>query len=194
MFYKVFALSMVVLTSLLNPSICTAKQRTRTVEATVERTFTINNDFDKVIRWIDTNRETIRNTTGIVILEKRQDGSIKVQRRTPKGLFIWAMREQITRNEDQIVYQTFLVDSIQGGLEASESTIRITKKRGHTEISIKIYSRVNNPRITVRDLQLSLNHEIKRVERLLSAHLDSSYPFRPDRPERPVCLLTRIQR
>lgn len=145
-------------------------------EAAVKTEFTVNAPFQKTVNFIDRNQQQLRNAAGLEVLENLGEGKIKVRRDTPKGVFIWVMTEEIEEKDGLYRYKSKLVESIQGGIEQSDTDIILQTNRDHVTVSVSIHAVVNNRRIRNIDLSIDLKRRIRRVEQLLQANLEQDYP------------------
>ena len=68
-------------------------------EANVKSEFTIKAPYEKTINFIDRNQKQLRDAAGLEVLEDLGNGELKVRRDTPKGVFVWIMKEEIEEKD-----------------------------------------------------------------------------------------------
>jgi len=150
-------------------------------EATVNKEFYINADYAKVVSWVQKNPRLIGEHIGIKVVEVRQDGTIKVSRNTRRGTFVWVMREQSQERDGTFIYTNNLVESVQGGIVASQTYITLKPSGRGTTVSVEIYAKVDNPRVRPGEMRIDFRVSISRAERLLVQYLEPDAPLRPIR-------------
>lgn len=145
-------------------------------EAEVNTEFTINSSLEKTIRFVENNPKQLREAAGIELIEDLGDGNFKVKRKSAKGTFIWIMKEEIEHKDGIYRYKSKLVESIEGGIEKSDTDIIIQTNRDHIIVNLKISAVVNNGRVKTTGLRIDLNNKVNRVKRLLQSNLEKDYP------------------
>jgi hypothetical protein len=99
-----------------------------------------------------------------------------VKRESAKGTFIWIMKEEIENKDGIYRYKSKLVESIEGGIEKSDTDIIIQTNRDHIIVNLKISTVVNNGRVKTTGLRIDLKNKVDRVKRLLQSNLEKDYP------------------
>lgn len=145
-------------------------------EAEVDTEFTINSSLEKTIRFIENNPNQLRDAAGLELIEDLGDGNLKVRRESLKGVFVWIMKEEIEKKDGIYRYKSKLVESIEGGIEKSDTDIIVQANRDHVIVSLKISASVNNGRVKNADLRFDLKIKVNRVKRLLQSNLEKDYP------------------
>ena len=145
-------------------------------EAEVNTEFTINSSLEKTIRFVENNPKQLREAAGIELIKDLGDGNFKVKRESAKGTFIWIMKEEIENKDGIYRYKSKLVESIEGGIEKSDTDIIIQTNRDHIIVSLKISAVVNNGRVKTTGLRIDLKNKVDRVKRLLQSNLEKDYP------------------
>lgn len=141
-------------------------------EAEVNTEIILNSSIEKTINFVEKNPAQFREAAGLELLEDLGNGKLKVRRGSPKGDLIWIMQENIEKKDGLYRYQTTLVESIEGGIEKSDTDIVVQSYRRGTSVSVRIAVTVNNKRIRNNDLRISLNSKVNKVRRLLEFNLD----------------------
>ncbi len=143
-------------------------------EAESRHSFTLDVDYDTAVAWSKTDgpEKLSRRDGNVEVLEKKGD-TIKLKTRTPKGTFIFTVRETITYGADTLYYNSNLVSCEQGGIE--EQSVRVTMERNGRGVKVNIYAhaKVNNSRVTSRQLMLQLRMSMIKAQRVLEQEIDN---------------------
>lgn len=141
-------------------------------EAQVDTEITVNAPVEKTINFIEKNPKLFREAAGIELLQDLGNGKLKVRRESPKGVFIWIMQEHIAKKDDMYHYKSALVESIEGGIEKSDTDIIVQSNQDGTLINVKISAIVNNKRVKTSELRFDLIIKASKIRRLLEANLE----------------------
>jgi len=145
-------------------------------EASFKSEFTVNAQYEKTVNFVKKNPAQLRRAAGLEVLQDLGNGKLKVQHETPKGVFVWVLQESIEEKDGLYRYQTYLVESIQGGIESSNTDLILQVNRDHVSVSSSSSAVVNNGRVRSADIRIDLSKSTRRVERLLQSNLEKDYP------------------
>ena len=141
-------------------------------EAQVDTEITVNAPVEKTINFIEKNPKLFREAAEIELLQDLGNGKLKVRRESPKGVFIWIMQEHIAKKDGMYHYKSTLVESIEGGIEKSDTDIIVQSNQDGTLINVKISAIVNNKRVKTSELRFDLIIKASKIRRLLEANLE----------------------
>jgi hypothetical protein len=136
-------------------------------EASIDRDIELGATAERTIAWVDANRDAMRRAAGIEVLKDFGNGKFKVQKVSPKGTFVWITQESIEKRGDKHVFKSILIESVEGGIVASNSEVTITSNGRGVKINVKVSSTVNNPRVKSNQMRLDMNIHFNRVKKLL---------------------------
>ena len=141
-------------------------------EAEVNTEIAINASVERTVGFVKNNPKQFREAAGIELLQDLGNGKLKVRRESPKGVFIWIMQEQIEEKDGTYRYKSSLVESVQGGIEKSDTDIIVQSNRDGTSVSVRISAVVNNGRVRTTDLRIDLKNKVNKMRRLLESNLE----------------------
>jgi hypothetical protein len=143
-------------------------------EAEATHSFTLNVDYNTAVEWSqgDGPDRLAQKDGKVEVLEKKGD-TVKLKARTPKGTFIYTVRESITYDKNTLYYTSKLVSCEQGGIE--EQVVRVTMTRYGQGVKVDIYAqaKVNNPRVNSRQLRLELRMSMMKAQRILENEISN---------------------
>ena len=127
---------------------------------------------DKVISWIEKNKNVIQDESGFDSVKNMGNGKYKITKDTPKGTFIWIIKETTEKKDGKCYFRSTLIESIEGGIVYSNSEIIVSSngKGSHVEINAKVG--VNNPRVRSPQLKIDTNMHLNRLKRLIEENVN----------------------
>lgn len=137
-------------------------------EGTLKKDFEVNTSYDKTLKWVEENQKLIRKTMGLEVLQDLGNGKLKVKKETSKGTFIWILQEKIEKKDNLYKYKSNLIQSIEGGMLASDTEIIIKPIKNKTNIIMKVGAKIQeNNEIGDFEIRFDINMHTNKVKKLL---------------------------
>ena len=154
--------------SIFMPQIASAAN----AEATIQKEIELRSTAQRTIDWIESHRDAVREASGVSLVEDLGDGKFKFRRDSNKGVFIWIAKETIeTKPDGSFVFKSTMIESIEGGMEFSDSEVVIKDIRGGVNVYLKTSTGINNRRVASGQLRIDTNVHLNRVKRLLEENV-----------------------
>jgi hypothetical protein len=140
--------------------------------ADVQKDFDLKSNMDKTIDWLEQNKDKIRDTLNIEVVEDLGNGKLKVKRDTPKGVFSWIIQESISKKKDKYVYKAKMIKAISGGMVYSDTYITVTPTKNGSNVHIRMAAGVNNPEVRSRAMTIDFVNHCNKCRRLIESYVD----------------------
>jgi hypothetical protein len=139
-------------------------------EGSYSRSFYVKSDVKKVTKWIMDNEDAVVESTHCTIVSR--DGDIvRVKKESPKGTFEFSTKVRISIGENEATYSTVFVKSHKGRLVDEQITVKITREKNRTKMSLSGKAEVDSRRIRRIDIVTALATSARGFERLITSKL-----------------------
>ena len=123
---------------------------------------------EKVNAWIESNKKAIQNQSGFDSVKDLGEGKFKITKDTPRGRFVWVIKETTVKKDGKTYFKSSLVESIEGGIVYSDSEIVVSSNgKGGSNVEFNAKVGVNHPRVRSPQLKIDTNIHLNAIKRLV---------------------------
>lgn len=139
-------------------------------EAKVYHEFELPVSYEMATEWAEKNGSSLAQGVGVEVVEEK-DGCVTLKDETPKGDFVFKIKEEVTSTNMHWIYQSFFVESLEGTLEDQQTLVIITKKDEKVHVHMQSYAKVSNRSVKNWHIAIMMRIALKRAERHLKKEL-----------------------